>query len=83
MGIMQFSVLLGHAEFTAGAVEAIVATQAVAVGAIKAMPKEELQSYLKLLRLCAAPKATYHLRWLANAEEVSVAAAVQSALSIV
>ncbi|GAB0494469.1 hypothetical protein MMPV_005762 [Pyropia vietnamensis] len=77
-GVVQFSVPLGgHAHVAAG-VDRLVADQRRLVAAIAALPPEELQSQLLLLRLCAGPRANYWLRCLPLEAAARLAAAVDA-----
>ncbi|KAK1859771.1 hypothetical protein I4F81_002365 [Pyropia yezoensis] len=76
--ITQFSVPLGSEEFVVDAVAALVDDHAAAVAAITALPQEEVQSQLVRLRMCATPRASYFFRFLAPADGVSLATAVDA-----
>ncbi|GAB0497286.1 hypothetical protein MMPV_008615 [Pyropia vietnamensis] len=77
-GVVQFSVPLGGHAFVAAGVDRLVADQRRLVAAIAALPPEELQSQLLLLRLCAGPRANYWLRCLPLEAAARLAAAVDA-----
>lgn len=77
-GVVQFSVPLGGAAFVSAGVDGLVADQRRLVAAIAALPAEELQSQLLLLRLCAGPRANYWLRCLPLEAGARLAAAVDA-----
>ena len=77
-GITQFSVPLGGPAFVDAAVTRVAAEQGALVGAIGALPAEQLQSQLLLLRQCAGPRANYWLRALPLAAGARLAGAVDA-----
>jgi len=77
-GVEQFSILVGNRGFVAARVAAMAAAQAEGVAAIVALPEEQLQSKLLLLRLCPGPRVTYSLRSLPPDVGATLAAAVDA-----
>ena len=82
-GIEQFSVPVGGPDFVSAAVTRVAAEQGALVGAIGALPAEQLQSQLLLLRQCAGPRANYWLRALPLAAGVRLAGAVEADARVV
>jgi len=77
-GITQFSVPLGGHAWVDAAVLRLAAEQGALVGAIAALPPEQLQSQLLLLRQCAGPRANYWLRALPLSAGARLAGAVDA-----
>jgi len=77
-GVEQFSIPVGRHDFVAARVAAMAAEHAAGVAAIVALPEEELQTKLLLLRLCAGPRVTYALRSLPPDAGATLAAAVDA-----
>jgi len=77
-GITQFSVPLGGHAWVDAAVSRLAAEQGALVGAIAALPPEQLQSQLLLLRQCAGPRANYWLRALPLSAGARLACAIDA-----
>jgi len=76
--VEQVSIPVGHRDFVAARVAAMAAEHAAGVAAIVALPEEELQTKLLLLRLCAGPRVTFALRSLPPDAGATLAAAVDA-----
>jgi len=77
-GVEQFSIPVGHRDFVAARVAAMAAEHAAGVAEIVALPEEELQTKLLLLRLCAGPRVTFALRSLPPDAGATLAFAVDA-----
>jgi len=77
-GITQFFVPLGGPASVDAAVTRVVAEQGALVGTIGALPAEQLQSQLLLLRQCAGLRANYWLGALPLAAGARLAGAVDA-----
>jgi len=71
--LTQYSVPVGGSDFVAAAVDGLAETQVALCDAIGALPADQLQVQLLMLRLCAGPQANYWLRTLPLADGARLA----------